>query len=83
VTRALLSTVICALCVGLGLASAQVQARNHERAARLDELKRRCDLVEAGNETLRFHIRVRLAEIERAEALGAPPDAPEEDWPTR
>lgn len=81
--RALLSTVICALCVGLGLASAQVQARNHERAAHLDELKRRCDLVEAGNENLRYRIRVRLAEFERAEALGAPQDVPDEEWPTR
>lgn len=57
--------MICALCVGLGLASAQVQSQNHARAARLDELKRKCDLIEASNEILRFQIQMRFAELER------------------
>lgn len=72
-TRALLSTTICVLCLGLGLATAHVQSENHARAARLDELKHRCDLVEAGNEFLRYGIHLRLAEIER-EALRVDPE---------
>lgn len=71
-TRALLSLAISVLCLGMGLASAHVQAENHARAARLDALKQRCDLLEAGNERLHYRIQLRLAEIERAERLGEP-----------
>ena len=88
-TRALLSFVICVLCVGMGLASAEVQSRNYSLAARLDEQKRKCDLIEAGNESLRFKIQMRLGEIER-EAIATPlPDleSPQtletEEWPER
>lgn len=63
--RALLSLLICGLCGAIGLATAFTQSENYARAARLDELKRKCDLVEAGNESLRYEIRLRLAELDR------------------
>jgi hypothetical protein len=69
-TRALLSIALCAGCLALGLLTSFQQAENHARAARLDEVKRRCDLLEAGNEALRYRIRRRRAELDRAE--GAP-----------
>ena len=64
-TRALLSLLVCGLCGAVGLATAFTQSDNYARAARLDELKRKCDLVEAGNESLRYQIRLRLAELDR------------------
>ena len=78
-TRALLSLSIGVLCLGMGLVSAHVQAENHARAARLDEMKRHCDLVEAGNERLRYEIQLRLAEIERLDRLSVdePVEVPE------
>jgi len=63
--RALLSLLICSLCGAIGLATAFTQSGNYDRAARLDELKRKCDLVEAGNESLRYEIRLRMAELDR------------------
>lgn len=65
--RALLSVGLCAGCLTLGLMTAFQQAENHARGARLDELKRRCDLIEAGNEALRYRIRRRRAELDRAQ----------------
>lgn len=82
-TRALLSFVICALCVGLGLWSAQVQAQNHARAAKLDESKRRCDLIEAGNEAKRYQIEVRVGKIRRDDSRGNSDDLVGEEWPER
>ena len=61
--RALLSVTICGLCVGLGLETARVQSENYACADRLDETKRRCDLLEAGADGLRFEIDTRLSEI--------------------
>ena len=82
-TRALLSISICVLCVGLGLASARAQAQNHSRAASLDELKRRCDLIEAGNEALRYRIQMRHAEIERGFSTDRSDELASEEWPER
>ena len=62
--RALLSVAICGLCVGLGLETARVQSENYAGGDRLDDIKRRCDLLEAGAEGLRFRIDKRLAEID-------------------
>jgi len=75
--------MICALCVGLGLASAEVQSQNHARAARLDELKRRCDLIEASNEILRFQIQMRFAELEREVLMAANAEPSPEELPER
>lgn len=63
-TRAILSVLLCGLTLGLGLESARLQSENYAKAERLDALKRRCDLIEAGNEGLRFRIEQRLVEIE-------------------
>ncbi len=63
--RALLSLLICTLCGAIGLATAFTQSDNYDRAAQLDEQKRKCDLVEAGNESLRYQIRLRMAELDR------------------
>ena len=75
--RILLSVSLCGLSLGLGLESARLQSENYARGERLDDLKRRCDLLEAGNEGLRFRIERRLAEIElealRAETQGTLP----------
>ncbi len=62
-TRALLSILLCGLCAGLGLETARIQSQNHALAAALDLKKRKCDLLEAGNEKWRYAIDVRLAEI--------------------
>jgi len=62
--RALLSIAISGACLGLGLETARVQSENCACGARLDELKRRCDLLEAGAEGLRFRIDARLAQIQ-------------------
>lgn len=69
--RILLSLSLCGLCLGLGLESARLQSANYAKANELDELKRRCDLIEAGNEALRFRIHQRLVEIE-CETPGIP-----------
>lgn len=66
-TRSLLSFLLCGGCLALGLMASFQQAENLTRAAHLDDLKRRCDLLEAGNEALGYSIRRRLAELERAE----------------
>lgn len=81
--RALLSIAICILCLGLGLASAEVQAENHDRGARLDELKRRCDLIEAGNEILRYRIQLRFAELEREQLSQLSDELQPEEYPER
>lgn len=65
-TRALLSILLSGLCLGLGLFTVRTQADNHARAARLDEIKRKCDLLEAGNERMDYQIRVLLGDIERS-----------------
>lgn len=64
-TRALLSILVCALALGMGLASAHVRCRNHARAAELDTTKRECDRLEARiqgleAETLRQRYRLQL-----------------------
>ena len=64
-TRALLSIFLSGLCLWLGLFTVRTQAENHARAARLDETKRRCDLLEAGNERVEAQIGVLLRDIER------------------
>jgi len=73
-TRALLSILVCGLCLGLGLVSVHLQSENYARAARLDEIKRRCDLIEAGNESLRFKINSRLRGLEEQVDLGLSPE---------
>jgi hypothetical protein len=80
VTRALLSITICVLCLGLGLVTTHLQSENHARAARLDGLKHRCDLIEAGNEVQRYEIHLRLTEVERSALAMAPREA---ELPTR
>ncbi len=62
--RILLSLSLSGMCLGLGLESARLQSANYAKANDLDELKRRCDLIEAGNEALRFRINQRLVEID-------------------
>lgn len=72
--RALLSIVLCGACLVTGLVTTHVQAENHALAARLDLIKRRCDLIEAGNESLEYAICVQRGRIEReatSEALEA------------
>jgi hypothetical protein len=68
--RALLSLGLCALCLGVGLYTANLQAENYARAAELDAKKRRCDLLEASNERAQFEINARLRGVER-ELYGA------------
>jgi hypothetical protein len=63
-TRIILSLTLSGMCLGLGLESARLQSANYAKANQLDELKRRCDLSEAGNEALRYRINRRLVEIE-------------------
>ena len=70
-TRALLSLGLCALCLGVGLFTANLQAENYARAAELDAKKRRCDLLEASNERAQFEINARLRGLER-ELYGEP-----------
>ncbi len=62
--RIVLSLTLSGMCLGLGLESARLQSANYAKANELDELKRRCDLIEAGNEALRYRINRRLVEIE-------------------
>ncbi|MFT7486531.1 MAG: hypothetical protein ACI9F9_002386 [Candidatus Paceibacteria bacterium] len=62
-TRTALSVLICILCVGMGLETARMQSDNYARAAVLDNTKRKCDLLEAGAENLRYGIDSRLAEL--------------------
>ncbi len=64
-TRALLSLSLCALCLGVGLYTANLQAENYARAAELDAKMRRCDLLEASNERAQFEINARLRGVER------------------
>jgi hypothetical protein len=66
-TRALLSVLLCGLTLGLGLESARLQSENYAKGEALDAQKRRCDLIEAGNEGLLFQIEQRLFQIEREE----------------
>ncbi|MFT7668764.1 MAG: hypothetical protein ACI8X5_001463 [Planctomycetota bacterium] len=75
-TRVVLSFLISALCVGIGLASAEVQSQNFARAARLDKLKRSCDLIEAGSESSSCWIQMRMSAIER-EARSVEKELPE------
>ena len=65
-TRALLSILLSGLCLALGLFTVRTQAENHARAARLDEIKRQCDLLEAGNERVEYQIEVLRGDIERS-----------------
>ncbi len=72
--RALLSIVLCGACLVTGLVTTHIQAENHALAAKLDRIKRRCDLIEAGNESLEYAICVQRGRIEReanTEALEA------------
>lgn len=73
--RALLSIVLCGTCLATGLVTTHLQAENHALAARLDAIKRRCDLIEASNESLEYEICVERGRAEReatSEALEAP-----------
>ncbi|MAF66156.1 MAG: hypothetical protein CMJ84_10935 [Planctomycetes bacterium] len=63
-TRAVLSLFLCAALLVLGLAAAGIQSRNHQQAEELDGLKRRCDLVGAGNESLEAAILAREFDLE-------------------
>lgn len=62
--RSMLSVVISGLCLGLGLQTARVQNKNYNLGSELDEIKRGCDLLEAGAEALSYEIDRRLAEID-------------------
>jgi len=66
VTRALLSLFLSGLCLALGLFTVRTQAENHARAAWLDEIKRQCDLLEAGSERVDYQIRVLQGDLERS-----------------
>lgn len=46
-TRAVLSLLVSVLALGVGLETARQWSRNHERAARLDQLKRECERLVA------------------------------------
>ncbi len=46
-TRAVLSLLVCVLALAIGLETARQCSRNHERAARLDKLKRECERLVA------------------------------------
>jgi hypothetical protein len=71
VTRAVLSLTVSAAALALGLATASIQSLNHRRAEELDDLKRRSDLVEAGNESLEAAILAREFDLELEELAGA------------
>ena len=63
--RTALSVFLCGLCLGVGLYTANLQAKNYAYAAELDHTKRTCDLLEASHERVQYDINVRLREIER------------------
>lgn len=55
-TRTALSTLLCLLALGAGLATALVQAENHAEAFRLDDLWRECRMLEAVNDAERVEV---------------------------
>ncbi len=63
-TRAVLSLLLCATLLGLGLVTVGIQSHNHQRAEALDDLKRKCDRIEAGNESLEAKILAREFALE-------------------
>ncbi len=63
--RAALSVLLCGLCLGVGLFTANLQAENYALGARLDAAKRTCDLLEASSERLQYDINVCLRKVER------------------
>lgn len=64
-TRSALSILVCAIALGVGLWTAWCQCWNHARADELDRMKRREDLMLAGNEELEAAILARLYALER------------------
>jgi len=74
VTRAVLSLSLCALSLALGLVCTFLQSSNYARADALDRLKRRCDLIEAGNEGIEAKIIARDFELERERDGETPAD---------
>ena len=71
-TRAVLSLLLIALCTAVGLVTTRVQSENHTKAWRLDHVKRRCDLVDAGNERLEAAVLARRYRLEGIRPERAP-----------
>jgi hypothetical protein len=65
VIRTILSVVLSGACLAVGLWTTQIRAENHARAAHLDWIKRRCDLIEASNEGIEYSISIERGKLER------------------
>ena len=65
-TRAILSLLLCGLCLAVGLYTAEVQAHNLAKGVELDRIKRECDLLEATSERAQFEVNRRLRHLEQA-----------------
>jgi cobalamin-dependent methionine synthase I len=77
VTRAVLSSALCVACLTVGLATAVMSARNHQRASRLDELHRTLEAQRMANARLRArNLEDRRSAAERARQLAAERAAP-------
>lgn len=81
-TRAVLSLALCGLSLALGLVCTFLQSSNYARADALDRLKRRSDLIEAGNEGIEAKIIARDFELQRERDGGEKEDGAgeREEW---
>jgi uncharacterized protein HemX len=59
-TRSVLVLLLCALVLGVGLYVTVCQAQNYDRARRLAECQRLCEMIEAGNAQAEARARAHL-----------------------
>ena len=67
-TRAVLSLLLCGLCLAAGLYASNIQSENFALANELDHKKRTCDLLEASCERVQYEINARLHALEHESA---------------